>query len=75
MDWETVAELILKEGLPVGIQIAQWWQAKTIPTDAMWADLLTKGQQMAKQRMLLALTQNGVDPASPQGQALLALVV
>ena len=73
MDWATFASLALKEGLPVAVQIAQWWNTKTVPTDAQWAELLAKGGQMARQRMVLALVQGGIDPTSPQGQALLAL--
>ena len=73
MDWATFASLALKEGLPVAVQIAQWWNTKTVPTDAQWAELLAKGGQMARQRMVLALVQGGIDPNSDQGKALLAL--
>lgn len=73
MEWATIAMLMVKEGLEVGIQVAQWWQAGAKPTPEEWAALSAKGQQFARQRMLLALAESGVDPASPKGQALLAL--
>lgn len=73
MEWATIAALILKEGLPVAMQIAQWWSNNAKPTDAEWAALAAKGAQFARQRMALALVQNGVDPTSPEGKALLDL--
>jgi len=42
-------------------------------TQADWDTLLSLGKQNARSQMLLALAQNGIDPASPQGVALLAL--
>lgn len=39
---------------------------------AEWATLSASTRQTARDRMLLTLTTAGIDPASPQGVALLA---
>ena len=73
MTWAVFASLVLKEGLVIAIELAKLWREKTSPTDVEWDALLAKGQQYARQKMLETLTKNGIDPNSPQGQALLAL--
>lgn len=73
MDWATFAAVLIREGLQVAVMIAQLWSDKTNPTPEQWAALLALGRQSARQQMLLALAQNGIDPASPQGVALLSL--
>lgn len=48
------------------------WETNGAVTAAEWADLRASAMSTAKDRMLAALTQYGVDPTSPQGVALLA---
>jgi hypothetical protein len=73
MDIETIISLIVSQGIPVAEKLWQLWSSKTAVTQADWDALLALGKQNARSQMLLALAQNGIDPASPQGQALLAL--
>lgn len=73
MDIATIISLILSQGIPVAEKLWQMWNNKTVPTQADWDALLALGKQNARSQMMLALAQNGVDPNSPQGQALLSL--
>jgi sensor domain CHASE-containing protein len=50
------------------------WETNGTVTAAEWATLSASLTQTAKDRMKLQLTAAGIDPASPQGVALLALV-
>ena len=74
MDWATIISLIISQGIPVAEKLWQLWASKATPTQADWDALKVLGTQNAKYQMTLVLVQNGIDPASPQGQALLALV-
>lgn len=51
--------------------IAKWETNGTV-TSAEWSELRAAATQTAKDRMLAALSQSGVDPNSAQGVALLA---
>lgn len=73
MGWPTIISLIISQGLPVAERLWQLWAKGNPPTQEDWNGLLALGKVMARQNMLLALARNGIDPASPQGQALLAL--
>ena len=73
MDIATIISLILSQGIPVAEKLWALWNSKAAPTQADWDALLALGKQNAKSQMMLALAQNGIDPASPQGQAFLAL--
>lgn len=73
MDIATIISLILTQGIPVAEKLWQLWSSKTTVTQADWDALQALGKQSARSQMLLALAQNGIDPTSPQGQALLAL--
>lgn len=71
-----IIALILQYGLQYGIPaiaaIVKLFQT-TNPTDADWAALIASCSITARQQMLAALQKAGIDPASPQGVALLAL--
>ena len=73
MDVGTIISLILTQGIPVAEKLWQLWASKTEVTQADWDALKALGKQTARSNMLLALANNGIDPASPQGVALLAL--
>lgn len=73
MDWATIITLIISQGIPVAQKLWELWSKNAPPTQADWDALLALGKTSARQRMLEALARNGIDPASPQGIALLAL--
>lgn len=50
------------------------WQANGVVTVDEWAALILSLKQTAADRLKLQLVAAGIDPASPQGVALLALV-
>lgn len=50
------------------------WETNGAVTSAEWSTLSAALAQTAKDRMKLQLTAAGIDPSSPQGVALLALV-
>ena len=74
MDWATIISLIISQGIPVAEKLWTLWNSKATPTQADWDALKALGAQNAKSQMLIALSNNGIDPNSPQGQALIALV-
>ena len=49
------------------------WQTNGVVTAEEWAALSASLKQSASDRMKAQLVAAGIDPASPQGQALLAL--
>ena len=76
---EQTISLILNYGLTYGVQaisavVNLFSKAPAAPTPEDWAALIAKCSTTARQQMLATLTANGIDPASPQGIALLALV-
>lgn len=73
MDWVTIANLILEIGVPATQKLVQLWESKAQVTAAQFNDLLALESQTAKDRMLIVLKAQGIEPASPQGLALLAL--
>ncbi len=64
--------------LPYGAQAVQaliaMFTKASGPTDADWQALSLLTTTTARQQMLAVLNAHGIDPASPQGAALLALV-
>jgi len=72
MTGAAIAQLIITYGVPFAQKV---WQMATAPTvtQADWDALNALSNQSARTKMLDALTKAGIDPASPQGQALLAL--
>lgn len=73
MTWAALIPVIVSNGLAVAEKLWQLFSNNTAPTQADWDALKELGKQNARSQMMLALAQNGIDPASPHGQALLAL--
>ena len=76
MTWATLIPLIAQYGIPFVTKLIDKWtnNPNGAPTAAEWQELVTLSQQTAKTQMLAALSRAGIDPNSPQGQALLAEV-
>lgn len=55
-------------------QLIATWEANGVITSAQWASLTANLNQTAADRAKLQLTAAGIDPASAQGLAFLALV-
>jgi len=73
MTWELVASLIENIGIPATQKMIALWEQKVQVTSQNFADLIALESQTARDRMMVVLTAQGIDPASPQGLALLAL--
>lgn len=74
MTWATLIPIIAQYGLPLAESLFQKWTTGAPPTQADFTALLALANQNASAQMKALLTQNNIDPASPQGQAFLALV-
>jgi hypothetical protein len=74
MDWATIAQLILQIGLPAVQALIKKWENKDNVTSAQLDELIALASRSARDRMTAALVAQGIDPASPQGQILLAAV-
>ena len=74
MNWATIASIIAQYGIPLAEKLWQKWASGSDPTQADWDELKALGAQTMRSQMLLALGRAGIDPASDQGKALLALV-
>lgn len=72
MGWDTIAQLIITIGMPAVEKVIANWENKTPVTLAEFQNLRAAAQQTAKDRMLKTLATLGIDPASPQGVALVA---
>lgn len=73
MTWTIIAQLLAQFGVPLVEQLIAKWKAGGAVTPEEVAALLALAQQTARDRMLKTLQAQGIDPNSPQGQALLAL--
>lgn len=77
MGWQEIIQIIINEGLTVGIPLAEklyaLFTSKAAPTAADFDALRVIAQNTAQSKMLAALIRAGIDPASDQGKALLAL--
>jgi len=69
-----IAALIIQYGLPFAEYLVQLIQNKTEVTATEWANLKLLASVSAKSELLDRLKTAGVEPTSPQGVALLALV-
>ena len=69
-----IAMLVVQYGIPFTEYIIQLIQNKTEVTAAEWANLKALAGVSGKSELIERLKANGVDPASPQGLALLGLV-
>lgn len=74
MDGAEIADLILRYGLPFAEYLYNLSQKSGDVTPAEWAALKALANVTAKDVLLERLKVAGIDPASPQGVALLALV-
>lgn len=68
-----IAQLIAQYGIPFAQEIDRLVKANLPLTQADWDKLNALAAQTARTKMLSALQSAGIDPASAQGQALLAL--
>jgi len=75
MNWTVLIPIIIQYGLPVAEKLFQLWSTNAVPTQADWDALKALGLSTRRQEMTDALIRNGVEPTSPQGQALMALIV
>ena len=75
MNWTVLIPIIIQYGLPVAEKLFQLWSTNAVPTQADWDALKELGLSTRRQEMTDALIRNGVEPTSPQGQALMALIV
>lgn len=74
MEWAAVAGLIIQYGLPFAeFVINKVKQGGTVTTEE-WAQAKVLANVSAKSELLERLKANGIDPSSPQGVAMLALV-
>lgn len=69
-----IAILIVQYGLPFVEYLITLIQNKTEVTTVEWANLKALANVSGRSELLSRLQANGIDPASPQGVALLALV-
>lgn len=68
-----LAPLLLQYGVPAVQQLVTMFTQTGGPTAADWAKLNTLTATTARDQMLATLAAHNIDPASPQGVALLAL--
>jgi hypothetical protein len=69
----SIIDLIVKYGVPAAKTLWTMFSQSGGPTAADWDALEKQTAITARQQMLVTLSAHGIDPASPQGQALLAL--
>lgn len=74
MPWTAILPVILQYGVQFAEQLWQNMNSGTPPTQAQWDALKALSQQTARTQLLAAFARAGVDPASPNAVALLALV-
>lgn len=74
MSAATIAALIVQFGIPFTEYMIQLIQNKTEVTASEWANLKMLASVSAKSELLDRFKLAGIDPASPQGVALLTLV-
>lgn len=72
--WAVIVPLIIELGLPAAEKIFQKWQAGGVATQADFDEIRGLANQTAQDRAKARLIANGIDPASPEGLRLLALV-
>ena len=73
MGWEVLIPIISQYGLPLAEKLWSKWASGAEPTQADWDELKVAANQKAAGRMLKALQDQGIDPASEQGKMFLAL--
>jgi len=73
MGWEFYLPIIANGSLKLAEAIWQKWASGKDPTQADWDELNQMAGQTAKDRMVKMLLDNGIDPASEQGQLFIKL--
>ncbi len=73
MSFAALLPIILQYGIPVAEQLWKMLTSTSAPTQADWDTLKALSAQNSTSQMLAALAAAGIDPASPQGKAFLAL--
>lgn len=66
--------LLIQYGFPFVEKVIGLWTSKSTVTLEDWNSLKELAQNNARTQMLAALSRAGIDPASPQGVALLSQV-
>jgi hypothetical protein len=74
MEWAVVAQLIAQYGLPFAEFLIAKINTKGTVSPEEWASLKALANVNARQVLTERLKAAGIDPASTQGAALLALV-
>jgi len=75
LTWGTVINLIGQVGLAAAQKLIKLWETKAQVTSAQFDELIALENQTARDRMLLVLKAQGIDPNSEPGKALLNLTV
>jgi len=73
MGWDQWIPIIAQYGLPLAEKLWTKWASGAAPTQADWDDLRAAAYQTAKDRIIKVLLDNGIDPASEQGQLFIKL--
>ena len=73
MGWDVLIPIIAQYGLPLAEKLWAKWSSGAVPTQADWDDLRAAVGQTAKDRMIKMLQDQGIDPASEQGQLFIKL--
>jgi len=74
MEAAAIAGLIVQYGIPFTEYLINLIETKTTVTATEWANLKALANVSGKSELVARLQANGIDPASPQGVALLKLV-
>lgn len=74
ISWATIITLIANVGYPLAVKLIDKWSTTKTVTPEEWIAFKKEASQMSADRMKAMLTQAGIDPASEQGKAFLALV-
>lgn len=74
MPWATIVPLLIQYGLPAVQFIVGEFEKGNDATSATLQQVAAMAQQTAKDKLMAILAAQKIDPTSPQGIALLALV-
>lgn len=72
--WLALLPVIAQYGLPLAESLWTKITTNAAPTADDWTQLKALASQTARGQLVAALARAGIDPASPQGVALLAQV-
>jgi len=74
MNAATVIQLIVQVGLPLAIKLIEKWEKKENITSEELKALATSASLTARDHLMAVLKEQGIDPNSEQGKALLTAV-